>query len=69
MERVKARRYEGKDAGDSDKEEEIGVVLAGINNLTIETARTEEEAAEQLEEALEMEVWDTGEGEEGGDGT
>ena len=56
MERVKARRYEGKDAGDSDKEEEIGVVLAGINNLTIDTARTEEEAAEHLEEALEMEV-------------
>ena len=40
-----------------------------LNNLTIETAGTKEEAAEQLEEALEMEVEETGEGEEGGEGT
>ena len=31
-------------------------MLAGINNLTIETTGTEEEAAEQLTDALEMEV-------------
>ena len=39
------------------------------NNLTIETAGTEEEAAEQLEAVLGMEVEGTVEGEEGGDGT
>ena len=32
-----------------------------LNNLTIETAGTEEEAAEQLEDALEMKVEETGE--------
>ena len=38
--------------------------MAGLlNNLTIETAGTEEEAAELLEEALGMEVKETGEGE------
>ena len=31
-------------------------MLAGINNLRIETAGMEEEAAEQLKDALEMEV-------------
>ena len=30
--------------------------MVGINNLTIETAGTEEEAAERLEAVLEMEV-------------
>ena len=41
-----------------------------LNNLTIETAGTEEEAAELIEEALGMEVKETGEGEgkEGGEG-
>ena len=46
--------------------------MAGLqmNNLTIETAGTEEEAAEGLEAALEMEVEERGsEGEEGGGGT
>ena len=42
---------------------------SALNNLTIETAETEKEVAEQLTAALEMEVEDTGEGEEGGDGT
>ena len=46
-------------------------MLAGINNLRIETAGTEEEAAEGLEAALGMEVEAGGgsEGKEGGDGT
>ena len=56
------------------EEEEGGEVLAGLDNLTIETAGTEEEAAEVLEATLEtqeMEVEGDGgsEGEEGGGGT
>ena len=45
--------------------------MAGINNLSIETAGTEEEAAEGLAAALELEVEnDRGsEGEEEGGGT
>ena len=44
--------------------------MAGLfNNLTIETAGTEEEAAEILEEELGMESEETDEGEEGGDET
>ena len=41
-------------------------MAAALNNLTIETVGTKEEAAEQMEVALEMEVYETGEGEEGG---
>ena len=40
-----------------------------LNNLTIETTGTEEDAAEQLEGALRMEVEETGKVGEGGDGT
>ena len=40
-----------------------------FDNLTIDTAGTQEEAAEQLEAALEMEVEETGEGEEGSEDT
>ena len=40
----------------AEEEEESGDVLAGINNLRIETAGTEEEAAEHFEAALGMEV-------------
>ena len=40
----------------AEEEEESGNVLAGINNLRIETAGKEEEAAEHLEAALGMEV-------------
>ena len=69
MDRVKARRNEGEEAGDSVEEEESGGVEACLHTLTIETAGTDEEAAEQLEEALDMEAEETGEGEEGGDGT
>ena len=39
-----------------EEEEESGGVLAGIINLTIDTAGTEEEAAEQLTAALDIEV-------------
>ena len=38
------------------KRRRVGVVVAGMNNLIIETAVTEEEATEQLEAALDMEV-------------
>ena len=50
------------------EEETVGVDRA-LNNLNIETVGTEEEATEQLEAALGMEVEETGEGEEWGDGT
>ena len=45
--------------------------MAGLNNLTIETAGTEEEAADGLKAALGMEVEEDrdSEGEEGGEGT
>ena len=39
-----------------EPEEEGDEVVAGLDNLTIETAGTKEEAAEGLEEALGMEV-------------
>ena len=48
-------------------------MASALVTLTIETAGTEDEAAESLEAALEMEVevtrGDRVEGEEGGDGT
>ena len=43
-----------EDAG--DEEEERGGIADGLGNLTIETAATEEEAAEGLVVALEKEV-------------
>ena len=45
--------------------------MAGLNNLRIETAGTEEEAADGLMAALGMEVEEDrdSEGKEGGDGT
>ena len=45
--------------------------MAGINNLSIEMAGTEEEAADGLADALEMEVEENRgrEGKERGDGT
>ena len=73
LERVRARRVETEDKAATEAEEEeegSGYALAGITNLRIETAGTEEEAAEVLEEALRMEgVEDEGsKGEEGGGG-
>ena len=40
--------------GIGDEEEERGGIAAGLNNLTIETAGTEEKEVEGLAEALEM---------------
>ena len=76
VERVTARRSEEECADNTEAEEEEGgeEVVAGLDNLSIETAVTEEEEAEGLEAALatqEMEVVGDGgsEGEEGGVGT
>ena len=56
IERVRGRRCEEEAEDYTEEEEESGDVLAVINNLTIETAGTEEEAAEQMMSALEMEM-------------
>ena len=74
VERVLAQRVEeeGEEDVAAEGQEENNEEVAGLqmNNLTIETAGTEEEAAEGLEVALEMEVEERGsEGEEGGGGT
>ena len=56
--------------GAVEEEDEGGRVLARIKNLTIETAVTEEDAAEGLVAALEMEVGEyrgSGGEEEGGE--
>ena len=63
---------EEEEAVEAEEDEEgSGDMLAGINNLRIETAGTEEEAAEGVEELLQMEgVEDEGiYREEGGVGT
>ena len=55
---MKSRRVETEDEVDSEaeeQEEESGEVAGLMNNLDIETAGTEEEAAEGLAEALRME--------------
>ena len=59
-----------KATGD-EEEEEIGRIASRLNNLTIETAGTEEEATEGLAVALDMQVDEDEEreGEEGGGGT
>ena len=74
VERVLARRVEeeGEEDVPAEGQEEDSEEVAGlqINNLTIETAGTEEEAAEVLEDTLDMELEERcGEGEEGGGGT
>ena len=56
--------------GEEEKEESVG--LAGLlTNLNIETAGTQEEAADGLEAALWMELKEDrdSKGEKGGDGT
>ena len=55
---------------DKDKEE-VGGFMAGLDNLTIETVGTGEEAAEGLDAALEMEVdeYSGNKGEDEGGGT
>ena len=71
LERVRGRRQEEEAKEPTEEEEESGGVLTKINNLTIETAGMEEEAAEKLTAALEMEIEEDrgSEGEEGGEGT
>ena len=64
------QRRSAEEEGSPDEEEESESLVQKIRNLTIETAATEEEAAERLEAVLEMEVdgyWD-GEGERGEEG-
>ena len=60
-----------EEAEASDEEEERENVAEVMGNLIIETARTEEEAAEGLVSALGMEIEEDmgGEGEEGGKDT
>ena len=54
---MRRRRSEEEEADESaEEEEESGGVTDCLNNLTIETAGTEEESEEGLAAALEMEV-------------
>ena len=69
---MRGRRRKEEEAEESEElEEKSGGVVQAINNLTIETVVTEEEAADGLKAALGMEVEETGEGEgeEGVEGT
>ena len=70
--RVRVRRRE-EEAWASDEEEDSRGVAAALDDLTIETAGIEEEAVDQLEEALNMDIegaiGGVVEGEEGGDRT
>ena len=55
--RVRERRAESdKEEVAGDEEEDRGGISAGLNNLTIETTGTEEEAATGLAVALKMQV-------------
>ena len=58
-------------AAETEEEEEGGGISSGLINLNIETVGTKEDSAEQLEEALGMEVEEDqgSEGKEGGGGT
>ena len=70
--RVGVRREEAEEAEDTEEEEEAAEgIAAGLVNLNIETAVTEEEAEEGLEAALDMEVEEgrDSEGEDEGGGT
>ena len=54
---MKRRQREEEEAeGSEEEEEEGGGVVEGLNNLTIETVGTEEEAADGLEAILGMGV-------------
>ena len=65
LERVRGRRSE-EEAGSAEEEEGRENLEGLLNNLKIETAGTEEEAAESLEAALQIEVYGDGEGEDEG---
>ena len=71
--RLRERREETEEeaATEAEEEEEGGGIASGLSNLIIETAGTDEEAAEGLVETLGMEVEDDegSKGEEGGGGT
>ena len=72
LERVRGRQFEEEEAEAAEGEEEESEGVSGLlNNLNIDTAITEEEAAEQLMVSLVMEVEEDrrGEGEEEGRGT
>ena len=58
---MRARRI--KEEARPKEEDEIENEDAGVESLSIETARTEEEARQGLEAALEMEVEEEGEDE------
>ena len=64
--RVRERRRATEEEGTEKGKVENGGVAGLLNNLTIETGGTEEEVAEGLEAALEMEV--VGDGEDDGEG-
>ena len=61
LERSSARRNKDE-ARSSDKEEETESVAAVLGNINIETAGTEEEAAERLEDTLGMDIEEEGGG-------
>ena len=67
---MRIRRQEEEEAETLDKKGDSDRMAVGLHNLIIETAGTEEKAAEGLGAALEMEFGGEGEGEgeEGGDG-
>ena len=72
LDRVRGRRREEEEAKEAEEEEEESRgVLAGITNLTIDTAVTEEEAADTLEAEIGVEVEEDedSDGEEGDDRT
>ena len=48
LERTRVRQQEGTDVGKTDKQEEGGGVVAGLNDLSIHTVGTEEEVAERF---------------------
>ena len=52
LDRVKERKQEEEEDGDSFEEGGSGGLADSLNSLRIETAGTEEEAAEELEAAL-----------------
>ena len=60
IDRVRARRRLDKEAEASDVEGNSGGVVAGLNNLIIETAITEEEAVDIFVVVQEMEVEEEG---------
>ena len=55
LESVRGRRSE-EEGGSAEAEDESQGIVYTLNNLTIDTEGTEEEAAESLEAALGMEV-------------